>query len=717
MGFTVRKQYGSFESWNTAQDLKELLSGAPVKTYTKSLSGPFNGEFKYESDNEFIDFYSYWEKIRQTRLASYPEIVPFLSSVRKSSVRLEINPAQCEVKEVALKLRLWTQKPNRIMAIISKPLNNAVEQEIQSLPSLTKALSFLRQAPATILKAETSLKRNSAVEKIEAFAVIGYNPIDAHRVKSTAAAAIKLSQGGERYAISYEGELQRPKINARWNKEQLLNQPLELKYNAKVAYGDETNQQSQEEIVLRSVFHKSSEQIRSVHESKEFRKCAKEASAGRRLSPICIKVRNQAGSVDTAEIHLDVPQQIYNSRVRSTVEGFVKANFWANYRPQPSASQMPLGKIRLDLNFARAGDVADVKVAHKNDAYILKTIRIPRNIQGVMPLCVRNPSYNWINQIATDNYAPVSCRIEPEIVSTFDNNTYRYKINDCEHVLMLDGSRTLPLAVVARKVSGEQKLVKILSGITKVELIPSSGSLKVKVNGHQRSINQGETIVEKNAQTGEVIVEIKHYQDGVHHVYVPNQLLHVVADLHVFSDGNRIEVVAPQLLKNRAVGLCGNLNGEEVADLPSPQKCIMRPRFAAYSYMLNKEGTSAPRCAGIPQQDVPEYKREVQQCHKEEIIPTTIVPLFERARTLGMPLGGMETGGNNAFEMHGANGASEMDAFATNGFGSGAKRCQDGSVCRNSQHCCCTSSTSCQCCNQPCDQFGRCPNNASYGRW
>merc|ERR1712229_38752 len=103
-----------------------------------------------------------------------------------------------------------------------------------------------------------------------------------------------------------------------------------------------------------------------------------------------------------------------------------------------------------------------------------------------------------------------------------------------------------------------------------------------------------------------VVVEIKRHQDDVHHVYTANQLLHVL------TDGRSIEVVAPQLLKNRAVGLCGDLNGEEVADLPSPQKCIMRPRFAAYSSMLNKEGSSAPRCAGIPQSDVAEYKREVQ---------------------------------------------------------------------------------------------------------
>merc|ERR1719436_859141 len=293
---------------------------------------------------------------------------------------------------------------------------------------------------------------------------------------------------------------------------------------------------------------------------------------------------------------------------------------------------MPEGEIKLDMWFARAGDVAQVKVEHQKDAWKLENLRIPYKIQGVLPVCARNNIGDWIEQKATNNFAPASCRIEPEIVSTFDNTTYAYKINDCEHVLMLDGSRVMPVAVVTRTVSGEQKMVKILSGVTKVELIPASGLLKVKLNDHERSINAGETIVEKNTGTGMVIVEIKRYQDGVYHVYVHDQLLHVI------TDGKSIEVVAPQLLKNKAVGLCGDLNGEEVADLPSPQKCIMTPKLAAYSYMLNRDGSSAPRCSGIPQEDSAEFTKELQECIKEQIIPTPIVPLFERARTMVVPL-------------------------------------------------------------------------------
>ena len=126
------------------------------------------------------------------------------------------------------------------MKIISKPVESAIEQEIQSLPSLKKAHSLLSQAPTTIVKVEALMKKHSTVEKIEAFAVLGYKSTAAHHVKSNAAAAVILPRGGESYGILYEGELRRPKINARWNKEQLLNQPMELFYNAEVVYGSET---------------------------------------------------------------------------------------------------------------------------------------------------------------------------------------------------------------------------------------------------------------------------------------------------------------------------------------------------------------------------------------------------------------------------------------------------------------------------------------------
>merc|ERR1712112_272810 len=66
------------------------------------------------------------------------------------------------------------------------------------------------------------------------------------------------------------------------------------------------------------------------------------------------------------------------------------------------------------------------------------------------------------------NYMPSTCRVEPSFIRTFDNMTVDYEINDCEHVLLLDGSRHIPISVIARTVEPEKKSVKILSGSTEV---------------------------------------------------------------------------------------------------------------------------------------------------------------------------------------------------------------------------------------------------------
>merc|ERR1712002_948045 len=148
-----------------------------------------------------------------------------------------------------------------------------------------------------------------------------------------------------------------------------------------------------------------------------------------------------------------------------------------------SVARLPKGQVKLDLAFARAGDLAHVVVKHSHDAYNLTSIRIPRVAQGVMPLVARNPVVDVMEQKFTNKYAPASCRVEPSIIRTFDNRTYNYKINECEHLLLTDGQRILPVAVLTRTISGEQKMVKVLSGQAKVEVIPESGSLKLKVNG------------------------------------------------------------------------------------------------------------------------------------------------------------------------------------------------------------------------------------------
>merc|ERR1712088_1189942 len=225
---------------------------------------------------------------------------------------------------------------------------------------------------------ETELKTASSAHKYESFAVLGYKA-KSHAVKTFAAIAVPatypIAEGAEAYQIFFSGDLKRPKIAARWNKEQLLQQPLELIYNAEIAYGaaNADIDQQQRKIAVNAVLSKTQEQIKSVRDSEEFKKCDMEANAGR-LWP--------------------------------TIEQFVKANLLPHYRQLVAAPQLPAGQLTLEARFARAGDVAQVKVAHHADAWQLENLRVPRQVQGIFPLCARNPIGDWLEQKATNNYAP-----------------------------------------------------------------------------------------------------------------------------------------------------------------------------------------------------------------------------------------------------------------------------------------------------------------------
>merc|ERR1712113_905710 len=175
-----------------------------------------------------------------------------------------------------------------------------------------------------------------------------------------------------------------------------------------------------------------------------------------------------------------------------------------------------------------------------------------------------------------------------------------------------------------KTVSGEKKMVKILSGITEAKIVPEGSSLKVLVNGEQVHPIVGK-IVKKSVQ-GKIAAMVMMFQDGVVSVHVPEQ------GITVLSNGVLVEVVAPQLLKSRAVGLCGDMNGERSADLKTPGMCVMRPHLAALSFMLNKSGAEPGfvRCSGLPAALKEEFIRESTRCPREIIIPTPVSKLYER---------------------------------------------------------------------------------------
>merc|ERR1711911_503423 len=93
----------------------------------------------------------------------------------------------------------------------------------------------------------------------------------------------------------------------------------------------------------------------------------------------------------------------------------------------------------------------------------------------------------------------------------------------------------------------------------------------------------------------------------------------------VEADGKRIQVDSYQhIFRNKATGLCGDLNGEQTADVKSSRRCMMStPKLSALSFMI-EDG----KCKGVPQQEKSELQREEERCVKKEEIPTKVSSIF-----------------------------------------------------------------------------------------
>merc|ERR1719341_187118 len=96
-------------------------------------------------------------------------------------------------------------------------------------------------------------------------------------------------------------------------------------------------------------------------------------------------------------------------------------------------------------------------------------------------------------------------------------------------------------------------------------------------------------------------------------------------EVSVEADGKRIQVDSYQhIFRNKATGLCGDLNGEQTADVKSSRRCMMStPKLSALSFMID-DG----KCKGVPQQEKSELQREEERCVKKEEIPTKVSSIF-----------------------------------------------------------------------------------------
>merc|ERR1712121_482440 len=627
MPYTFKYNFLQVTPITHSLSMKKISSGIkrqPVEMEIGQSLG-LSGQLRYESEAMFTDLYSYIQKITQhTPLSIIPSGI-FPSSVKMSSFSIKYHPSRSQTKEFNIVLRLTTKG---MMHSLSKM--QVTEQQISSeLSHVQGVLSQLEKANIVEIIGMTKGSSGSPLKKVHSVIVLGNKSEGSHM------AALEVSPlSGQNYGLTFEGKFMLPELKNRFNVEKILEEPLRGTVEAKLSFGQSTNMKH---VKVHAEFEKTEELKREIRESPEFKKCMVEQQHQQLLAPICSIVRRQAASMDKTRITIDTPKSWARSSFMTLVDGVSKTLLLGNIESDEISTGVE-GRVFVEARAERTSNLVTAKVQTPSRKVLLRNLRLMGYTESIFPATRLFSPIEVAALNMTGQHIPATCRVEPTLVRTFDNKTVEYKINDCEHVLLLDGSKHIPIAVTTRTVGSEKKMVKILSGTTEAQIIPtSSGSLKVLIHREEIHPMVGQQLIQKKG-VGKTIAIVQRFEDNVVSVYIPEQ------GLKVLSDGSRIEVVAPMLLKSRSVGLCGDMNGERSADLKTPGMCVMRPRLAAITYMLNRSGSQSgfEHCSGLsglPSGLKQEYMHESQKCSRETVIPTPVSKLYERISVLNKPTG------------------------------------------------------------------------------
>lgn len=439
------------------------------------------------------------------------------------------------------------------------------------------------------LNVEASLNSRYGSDSVKAFVVSGVKRGGPRVIETFTELVVETPQ-----TTAFEAELKTvtkvPEVLYRWNLDSLLQQSIDMEFDAAFKAGFASSEKVR--INIASKLKKSGAQIESVRNSPEYRKCQQEVQKGRTLSTVCIEARNQAASLNKIDLRVQYPEHLFEiCPTTLKIANYIKGCFFpyvSMVNDLENEGETSFGRSRSEIRrelveeaqresryivgegqglqtvslsgeASRIGDVITMGInTPTGSSVLLKNVRIPQVFHGLVPLSVRNGLFDNVIRKVSQQQEPALCTLDQGHISTFDNRTYQYNLNSCEHLLFQDCSQNRPVAVTAMGTdeSGNTKIVKAILGENIVEMKKGSGSsVEVFVNGEIKQIGIGEHY-SKQDKRQRVALKIFRTRDEVVSVEAP------VEGVIVYFNNERLEIIAPQILFNRACGLCGDLNGE-----------------------------------------------------------------------------------------------------------------------------------------------------------
>merc|ERR1711929_39605 len=144
MPFSFKKNLNQVIPVTSSSQMRKISNGLMREPMTLEIPQTLglSGQLMYQSENKFTDLYSYITKIVQHSPLTVVPAAIFPSSMKMSSVRIQLHPSASEAKELNLVIRLSTK--GMIHSLSKKQITEA--QIGSEYPQVKSVLSQLEKA-------------------------------------------------------------------------------------------------------------------------------------------------------------------------------------------------------------------------------------------------------------------------------------------------------------------------------------------------------------------------------------------------------------------------------------------------------------------------------------------------------------------------------------------------------------------------------------------
>merc|ERR1719228_867967 len=508
--------------------------------------------------------------------------------------------------------------------------------------NIRSVLNKLKSGSALTFNIIASLHgdHETTIREVETHLTIGHKPAHHKAVeksKTQISASIKTAPGAEPIDLEMEMLSFMDKPRFAWDIQGILQQQLEAGIKIDAEFGFRTGKKTTITSNIKAV--QSDDQKMFAEHADITKKCITDMKVGLVSSAACKQARQHAASLDVVEADVKIPSVIRQSHLWVSLVEMVKL-YYLPYLSISSVYARPDNdQYVLRAKIGQLGKKMTLNIENNGEKMEIKDLRIPKMMQGLLPISTKDNLILNIIQKVTLHGAPSVCSVQGNKVITFDKLVYDYQLNDCEHVVFKDCSPSSLVEVSAKK-AGQVHYVKVVLANSKYELelprqIRSARSTPsvIKVNGEQKMIKveslglEHEFVELEKNYYGDAYTYLTSYKDGVYTIV--SQLYGIA----VYADGESLEVRTFQhSLRNQACGLCGDLHDEKTADMKTAGMCIMSsPQLAAYSYMVPDK-----TCKEIPKAHLAQFQAETDRCVRKELIPTKVTEVFKQKKVISM---------------------------------------------------------------------------------